>query len=316
MRIAVLWLGLLAAAGPAAVGAAAAPVPATPSGGGAPSIQDAVATSSGAQRPLPDVESLLREVEARQKELEQIRNDYAYTRTDVDFETDRAGRTTQKTERVYEVFLLNGNEVSRLVARDGRPLTGAAALKEQERAERAMRKQEERRQQRARKKAEAEERRAKGQDASDGQMAISDLLRVCQFVNLRREVAGGQELLAFDFEPSATSLARNRAESWARKAVGTVWIDEEHKEIARVMGRLTESIKMGGGLLLSLQRGATFVLEQGRVNNEVWLPSYTEVRASGRVLLLKGFKVNQTQRFSNYRKFSVETTTRITPPKD
>jgi hypothetical protein len=122
--------------------------------------------------------------------------------------------------------------------------------------------------------------------------------------------------LTFDFEQRPGGQARNRAESWARKVVGSIWIDEEHKEVVRVEGRLTEGLKMAGGLLLSLHPGALIVLEQERVNNEVWLPSYVEVRASGRILLLKGFKVNQTQRFSNYRKFSVETTSQIGPPKE
>jgi hypothetical protein len=311
VRIAAMSLALLTIAEAAA---ASAPGRAT-SLDGVPLIQD-VAAVPAPPRPLPDVEGLFHEVEARQKELEQVRNEYAYTRIETDFQVDRAGRTTQKTDREYEVFLLNGNEVSRLVARDGQPLTGAAALKEQERAEKAVRKQQEREKQRARKRAEVEERRANGQDGSDGQMAISDLLRVCQFVNPRRELVRGHELLAFDFAPRAGGRPRNRAESWARKVVGSIWIDEDHKEVARLEGRLTESIKMGGGLLLSLQHGALIVLEQERVNDEVWLPSYVEVRASGRVLLLKGFKFNQTQRFSNYRKFTVETTSQIRPPKE
>jgi hypothetical protein len=97
--------------------------------------------------------------------------------------------------------------------------------------------------------------------------------------------------------------------------VGTVWIDEAAQGILRLEGRMTDSIKMGGGLLLSLHQGSSFVFEQELVNSEVWLPTYAEVHASARFLLLKGFKLDQTQRFSDYKKFSVDTSSEIKPVK-
>lgn len=286
---------------------------AAPATAGERSVQD-LGVAPVPSRPLPEAAGLFREIEQRQKELELLRNEYAYTRTETDLDLDKAGRPARKTERTYEVFLLNGNEVSRLVAKDGRPLTGAAALKEQERAEKALRDQREKEKRRARLRKHREGRRETAEDSNRG-MSISDLLRVCRFVNPRRETLNGHELLVFDFGPLPGAQARNRAESWARKLTGRLWIDEQHKEVARVEGRLEDGLKMAGGVLLSLRRGATFVLEQERVNDEVWLPSYAEVRASGRVFLLKGFQVNQTQRFSNYRKFSVETISSIHGPK-
>ena len=74
-------------------------------------------------------------------------------------------------------------------------------------------------------------------------------------------------------------------------------------------------MKLGGGLVLSVRRGSSLVFEQALVNGEIWLPSYAEVKLSARVLLLKGYDVHQTQRFSDYRKFSVETSSEIRPPE-
>ena len=84
--------------------------------------------------------------------------------------------------------------------------------------------------------------------------------------------------------------------------------------VVRLEARLMEPIKMAGGLALSVQRGASFVFEQELVKGEMWLPSYAEVNASARVLLVKGIKVNQTQRFSDYRKFEVDTSSEVKPP--
>jgi hypothetical protein len=52
------------------------------------------------------------------------------------------------------------------------------------------------------------------------------------------------------------------------------------------------------------------------VNNEVWLPTYEEAHVGVRVLLVKGFKVNEVTRYSDYKKFNVDTISTIGKPKE
>jgi hypothetical protein len=61
--------------------------------------------------------------------------------------------------------------------------------------------------------------------------------------------------------------------------------------------------------------GSSLVFEQALVNDEVWLPTYAEIDISGRVLLLKGVKQHQTVRFSDYRKFEVDTSEELKVPR-
>ena len=74
-------------------------------------------------------------------------------------------------------------------------------------------------------------------------------------------------------------------------------------------------MKIGGGLLANLQKGTSFAFEQAFLNNEVWLPTYVEVHVGVRLLLVKGIKVNEVQRYSDYKKFNVETLSTISKPK-
>ncbi len=74
-------------------------------------------------------------------------------------------------------------------------------------------------------------------------------------------------------------------------------------------------MRIGGGLLANLQKGTSFVFEQAFMNNEVWLPTYVEGHVGARFLLLKGFKVSFVTRYSDYRKFNVETFSTIAKPK-
>jgi hypothetical protein len=66
----------------------------------------------------------------------------------------------------------------------------------------------------------------------------------------------------------------------------------------------------------NLQKGTSFVFEQAFINNEVWLPTYIEAHVGVRFLLVKGMKVNVTTRYSDYKRFNVETLNTIGKPKD
>jgi hypothetical protein len=50
------------------------------------------------------------------------------------------------------------------------------------------------------------------------------------------------------------------------------------------------------------------------VNNEVWLPTYEEAHVGVRFLLFK-VKLNAVTRYSDYKKFNVETLSTIAKPK-
>ena len=68
-------------------------------------------------------------------------------------------------------------------------------------------------------------------------------------------------------------------------------------------------------MLANLQKGTSFTFEQAFVNNEVWLPTYEVAHVGVRVLLVKGFKINAVTRYSDYKKFNVESVASIGKPK-
>jgi hypothetical protein len=65
-----------------------------------------------------------------------------------------------------------------------------------------------------------------------------------------------------------------------------------------------------------LQKGTNLVLEQGFINNEVWLPTYEEAYVGVRVLLLKSLKVSAVTRYSGYKKFNVQSLSSIGKAKE
>ncbi|MBK8317032.1 MAG: hypothetical protein IPL01_24715 [Acidobacteria bacterium] len=105
-------------------------------------------------------------------------------------------------------------------------------------------------------------------------------------INPRRERFRGRDVIVFDFEPLPGYKPQKDFEKFFGKMAGAIWVDAADKQVVRVEARLIESFKVGGGLLASLREGATFVLEQERVNNEIW-PTRADINLGVKVLLVK-----------------------------
>jgi len=167
-------------------------------------------------------------------------------------------------------------------------------------------------------KKEAKEQKAEeqGKTKDSDDPGIEVFLRACQFVNPRRERFRGQEVLVFDFEPNPEFKAHTLAEKVVQKLAGVIWVDEMAHDVARLEAYFVGDMRFAGGIVANLQKGTSFVMEQAYINDEVWLPTYFEVHVGVRVLLLKGFRMNQVTRYSDYKKFNVDTLSKIGKPEE
>jgi len=261
---------------------------------------------------LPDLKALFKQIDANQQALDKIKENYAGTK--IEEETEYEGSVKPKKPDVREstFFYLDGTEVSTLVKINGQPLNPEAQKKENAR----VLKQIDDLEKSANKKANSGQKDKQEQkEEEDEDISIDAFLRACQFVNPRRERFRGQDVLVFDFEPNPEFKARTLVEKVIQKLGGVVWIDEKALDVVRLDAFFVNNVKIAGGLLADLQKGTRVILEQTYVNNEVWLPTYEEVHIDVRVLLLKGIKVDGTTRYSDYKKFNVETLSTIGKPK-
>jgi hypothetical protein len=261
---------------------------------------------------LPDLKALFKEIDENQKTIDKIKENYTGTRVEEETEFESDGRVKKREVTEYTFFYLNGEEVSTLVKKDNKPLNDAEQKKENEKTKKRIEELQKREA-----KREAKEEKAKGGGKSDegDEPGVEVFLRACQFVNPRRERFRGQDVLVFDFEPNPEFKPHKLAEKVVQKLAGVVWIDEKAHDVARLEAYFTGDMKIAGGLVANLQKGTSFVFEQAFVGNEVWLPTFMEAHVGVRVLLVKGFKVNEVIRYSDYKKFNVETLSTIAKPK-
>jgi hypothetical protein len=263
---------------------------------------------------LPDLKALFKEIDDNQKAIDKLKEKYAGTETEEETEYDGNGKVKKKEVRESTFFYLDGDEVTTLVKKDDKPLGEKEQKEENAKVQKRIEEHEKRKA-----KKEAKEEKAKEEGKTDEKEkedpGIEVFLRASQFVNPRRERFRGQDVLVFDFEPNPEFKPHKLEEKVVQKLAGVVWVDEKAHDVARLEAYFVGDFKLAGGLFASVQKGTSFIFEQAFVNDEVWLPTYLEAHFGARVLLVKSFKGSLVTRYSDYRKFNVETLSSIAKPK-
>jgi hypothetical protein len=256
-----------------------------------------------------DIPTLLKEVEANQKELDERVSNYAFTEKRTERKIDDKGVVKEEKVSVYEIYPLPGGAaILKIISENGVPLSLERSAKQDKKIAEDVAKYEAERQKREQKKKEEAAKNngevSKKEDKDDVSVAV--FLRACEFVSPRRERLRDREAVVFDFRPRPGFQSKTTAESIVTKLVGTVWIDPVDKEVIRLEAKLAQGYKVGGGLVASIRPGSAFVFEQTRMADGVWLPRYAQINFAARVLLFKGIEANETHEFSDYRRFNAE----------
>jgi hypothetical protein len=260
-------------------------------------------------RPLPDVPTLLRDIGKNQQALEDLRKLYTRHLAEEEDKVDSGGQVKSRTVKEYDVFYIGEDQVLHLLAKDGKPLDADEKKQEDDRFNKRFDDL---------KKKQAEfsgDPKKQAKKVEEDEAEISDFLRAELFTNPRRDHFRGQEVIAFDFNGNPEYKPRKRIDGIIQKLSGVMWVDEQAREIVRLEARFAEAVKVGGGLLASLEKGSNFVFEQEKINDEVWLPSYAEVHFAGRIFVVK-LKQNAIEHYTDYKKFRVGTALGSTTSQD
>jgi hypothetical protein len=251
-----------------------------------------VAQTPRAAAPLPDPRQLMRDVQAHQKQLDTIRENYTYTSTQTTQDMDASGKVT-KTEIVEnDCFFVNGHAIERTVKKNGKPLDDHEQQKETGRVT---------------KQVEKAERTPRDQALEGPTISVSRVLEIMDVGVPRRETFHGRPTIVFDFVGRKDAKTHGIAEDASKKLKGTIWVDEADREVAHLEAVFIDNFHIAGGLVVNLQKGSSFHFDQAPVNGGLWLPTGAEGNVQARVLLLKNTRQHFTERDADYKVFSVDT---------
>jgi hypothetical protein len=239
---------------------------------------------------LPDAATMLREVEAHQKQLDKVRENYTFRSVQTTRQLDSSGNAKKVETEEHEVFFVNGERVQKLVRKDGKDLTPDQARKEQDRVNKEVLKIS----------------KPGYSNPDKDEITVSRLLQIVTFSRPRRVRLNGRDTIAFDFAGDPHAKTHGRGEDALKKVSGTIWIDEADREVSRMSATLDENYHVGFGLLASVAKGSNVVFDQGLIRNEAWLPTAIALHLQARAFLVAGFRAEIDIRFDQYKKFQTD----------
>ena len=273
------------------------------------------ASGAGQARPLPDFNTFVAKVKTRLQTDAERQSGYAYTERRTEQKLDRDGRVKDQTVKVFEVYpgLPGEDRYLRLIEEDGRPVPQKDLDKRdrerQQKAERYAREQatlsEADRQKQLREYQKAMKKRGE---------EIDDIFNVFDVRMVGRESLNAHDTIVFTLTPKADPKPTTDSGKIMQHFSARAWISESDYELAQIHVEAVDNLSFGLGLLARVDKGSTLAFERRKVNGETWLPSLVTYKGSGRLLLVKGMRLGGSSQFSNYRKFTVDTTTVIGEP--
>lgn len=264
---------------------------------------------------LPDRDAFLAEVRKHLQTDQALQSSYAYVETRREQKLDKHGRATGESVKVFEHSpgLPGERRWERLIAENGTPVP-AEEIAKQDRERQKKASEMARRMTRDPRKEHARQVRAWEEYRRETAEAVDDVFRVFEIRMVGRETIDGHDTIAFDLTPRPDAKPRTRDGGMMRRFSVQAWVSEQDHELVRLEAEATGTVSIGFGLLARIHKGAQFSFERRKVNGEVWLPSAYGYGGSARVGLLKTLRRGGSSEFSNYRKFTVETSsTEATP---
>jgi hypothetical protein len=241
--------------------------------------------------PIPDIPTLMKDVEAHQRDLDKVRENYTFREVTQTDDLDSGGQVKKTESEESEIFFVNGHHIERLVKKNGKELSGDEQKKEQEKVQ---------------KEVEKATKLDPGKSLHGDEISVSRILAIMKVSNPRRVSLNGRDTIAFDFVGDPHAQTHGMAEDASKKLAGTVWIDEKDREVAKLTVHFDENFHVGGGLLANIQAGSSFQFEQAKINNELWLPTGGDAHLQARVLLVKGYRENIRFHDSDFQRFHTE----------
>jgi hypothetical protein len=276
-----------------------------------PGVQQAASHAEARQRELPPTndpkEIVRRSIETDHRNWERARN-YTFQQRAVEKRLGKHGEVKSTEIRTYEVTFYYGEEYSRLIQRDDKPLSDGERKKEDEKLEKFLSKlrnqsQEEREDKLAKARKQREQNRA----------LLRDVANAYDFTLLGEENVDGADAWVIQATPRKDFHPTQPHAEMLSKIKGKVWIEKKEYNWVKAEAESIGTISFGL-FLARVHPGSRLSFEQTHLNNEVWLIRRFYINGGVRLALLKNLSGEEEDTFSNYKKFV--TSTRILPGKE
>jgi hypothetical protein len=228
---------------------------------------------------------------------QKLERDYTYVDREVHNKLDGKGQNKSTEVKTYEILEIYGEQVRRLVAKDDNPLDDRDTQKEDEKIQKIIDKRKNESESDRRKREEKEEK-----EREEDRKFVHEIADAYNFTLVGTEAVGGRQAWVIDGEPRPGFEPHMKDAKFLCKFHGRVWIDKGDLQLAKMDVEAIDTVSLGW-VIARVHKGTRFMLEQTRVNDEVWLPRKISFKIDARVALLKGYNLDGEDTFRDYKKF-------------
>ena len=248
-----------------------------------------------------EIQPLIRAVAENDIANDLKQRDYAYLQREEEHKLDGQGNEKSRETRDYEIMMLYGQGVRRLIARNDKPLSAGDAAKEERKIQEVMRKREQETPEQREKRLQKEVREREEERAWVREIADAYTFRL-----VGTETLDGRETYVIDADPRPDFHPHLKDAKYLPKFRGRVWIDSAETQWVKLDCEAIDTVSWGL-FLARIHKGSRISIELARINDEVWLPKFVSLNLSARIALLKNMNVVEDVRYRDYKKFRSDT---------
>jgi hypothetical protein len=247
------------------------------------------------------IRDLIRQAADKDIENDRKQRDYTYIQREEEHKLDGKGQVKSSESKTHEIMVLYGEQVQRLIAKDDKPLSDKEAGKEEERIRKLTDKRKNETDGQRWKRAEKEEK-----DREDARKFVRQVSDAYNFRLSGIDYLDGRETYVIDAEPRPSFQPQFKEARILPKFRFRAWIDKAESQWIKLDAECIDTVSLGW-FLARIHKGSRLLIDQTRVNDEVWLPRHVAVKVDVRVALLKNFNVEADVTYRDYKKFRTDT---------
>jgi hypothetical protein len=263
--------------------------------------QETTPTISAPSLSEDQIRDLIRQTAEKDMENDKQQRDYTYIQREQEHRLDGKGQVKSTEIRTSEVMELYGEPVERLIAKDDKPLSDKDAKKEEEKIQKVIDKRKNESEADRKKREEKEEK-----DREQGRQFVREVADAYNFHFVGIESLAGRDTYVIDGEPRPGFQAQMKEAKFLPKFRFRAWIDKDESQWKKLDIQCIDTVSFGL-FLARFHKGSRIVIEQTRINGEVWLPQHINVKVDVRLALLKDFNVEDDITYRDYKKFRTDT---------
>jgi hypothetical protein len=260
------------------------------------------AQSSSATLSENEIRELIRKSADNDLENTRRQRDYTYVQRTEQRGLDGKGRVKSTESKTYEIMVLSGEPVRKLIAKNDKALSAKDASKEDAKIQKLIARYEKENENQRRKRLATD-----AKAAEEERQFVREIADAFRFQLVRTEAVEGRETYVIDADPIPGYKPKLKDAKILPKVRFRLWIDKADTQWSKLDVECIDTISWGL-FLARLHKGSTMHIEQTRVNDEVWLPKSFSLKMDARIALLKNLDMEIDVSFRDYRKFVAATT--------